>query len=381
MRKINWKTERSDIMDLRNQGVSNTEIAKIYNVAPETITRGIAPFLEGYEEGLKSNNGIEMDKLNTKHLRVMLNQKKVTMIKRELNQGLTTHARFEMLMSKISNQVQPVKKIVIPKKTKQNFIPYYLISDTHWVNKELSNPKGKLGAFILNGVLNDIKKLNVNEINLLHLGDFIEGRIHNSQDWDSGAATIIDQTMEISNFMIELIENIIKQGNVKINYYQVANGNHDELALSGKGKNRDTRENVSYLIGSIIEKYFKNNKTNFKIIVDENIYIKDKLTKEVFYFTHLYTRRANPKNVPQLIASINYQRDIKYFDYSFSGHNHMLYSLDFKGQPYKSFGVPACKFGQNTFEKQNNLYSTKGFCRFSKESKDEFDWKYWEIKD
>ncbi len=232
MRKIDWKKDRPDIMDLRNQGVSNTEIAKMYNVAPETITRGITPFLEGYEEGLKSNNGIEMEKLNTKHLRVLLNQKKIAMIKRELNQGLTTHARFEMLMSKINKQVHPIKKITIKKGKKQNFIPYYLISDTHWVNKELSNPKDKLSVFILKNILNDIKKLNVNEINLIHLGDFIEGRIHNSQDWDSGSATIKDQTLEIAYFMIELIENIIKQGNVKINYYQVANGNHDELALS-----------------------------------------------------------------------------------------------------------------------------------------------------
>ncbi len=381
MKKIDWKTEIANIMDLRSQGLSNTEIAKMYKVAPETITRGVVPFQKGFDAGLKSNNSIEMDKLNTKHLRVLLNQKKVTMIKRELNQGLTTHARFEMLMSKISKQIHPVKKLNIKKGNKQKFIPYYLISDTHWVNKELSNPNGKLSLFILENILNDIKKLNVNEINLLHLGDFIEGRIHNSQDWDSGAATIIDQTTDISEFMIEIIENIIKQGKVKVNYYQVANGNHDELALSGKGKNRDTRENVSYLIANIIGKYFKNNKTNFKIKVDENIYIKDKLTKEVLYFTHLYTRTANPKNVPQLIANINYQRDNKPFHYSFSGHNHMLYSLDFKGQSYKAFGVPACKLGQNTFEKQNNLYSTKGFCRFSKESKDELDWKYWEIKD
>ncbi len=380
MKKIDWKTEIADILDLRSQGLSNTEIAKIYKVAPETIVRGVVPFQHGYEQGLKSNHDIELESLNKKHLRVLLNQKKVTMIKRELNQGLTTHARFEMIISKIKKPINPIKNIKIKKGDKQNFVPYYLISDTHWVNEELSNPKGKLSAFILKGILNDIKKLNVNEINLIHLGDFIEGRIHNSQDWDSGAATIIDQTTEIAHFMIEIIENIIKQGNVKVNYYQVANGNHDELALSGKGKNRDTRENVSYLIGSMIEKYFRNNKTNFKIQVDEKIYIKDKLTKEVLYFTHLYTRSANPKNVPQLIANINYQRDNnKHFHYSFSGHNHMLYTLDFKGQKYKAYGVPAAKIVQNTFEKTNNLYSTQGFCRFLKQNKNEIDWKYWEI--
>ncbi len=379
MKKIKWEQEIANIIDLRNQGLTNKEIGAIYKVAPETIIRGLVPYQKGYEQGLKSNHGIEMETLNKKHLRVLMNQKKTTLIKRELNQNLNIHARFEMLLSKVGKGIEPIKKISIKKGVKQKFIPYYLISDTHWVNKTLSNPSNKLSKFLLENILKDIKKLNVNEINVIHLGDFIEGRIHNSQDWDSGSETIIKQTMEITNFMIELLENIIVQGKVKLNYFQVANGNHDELALSGKGKNRDIRENVSYLIGDMIEKYFRNNKTTFKIVVDEKLYITDKYTKDILYFTHLYTRSSNPRNVPQLVNAINYQREYNYFDYSFSGHNHMLYSLDFKGQYYKAFGVPACKLGQNTFEVLNNLYSTKGFCRFVKETKDDLDWKYWRI--
>ncbi len=377
-KKINWEVEISNILDLKDQGFSNSMVAEMYGVSPETISRGVSPFTKGYDLGLKSNNNIEQASLNKKHLRVLINQKKVSMIKRELNQESNKLARFELLTSKIEGLIKPLAPIKFTSVVSDSkYIPYYLIADTHWVSNEENNPDNKVGNFILNGILNDIKLLKVKEINLVHLGDFIEGRIHNSQDWDSGAKTIIEQTLEVADFMINILRAIIKKG-IKINYYQVANGNHDELPLSGKGANRDGRENVSWIIATIIKKAFSKNKF-IKVVVDETIYIKDKYTKDVLYFTHLYTRRSNPKNVPALINDINYQRERKYFDYSFSGHNHMLYTLDFKGQKYKAYGVPAAKIVQNTFEKTNNLYSTQGFCRFLKQNKNEIDWKYWEI--
>lgn len=377
-KKIDWDIEISNILDLKEQGLTNNEIANIYKVTPETICRGVAPFSKGYNLGLKSNNNIEQESLNKKHLRVLINQKKVTMIKRELNQETNKAARFELLTSKIENLIKPMKPLTFTSvKKASNYIPYYLISDTHWVSNEENNPKNVLGNFIFNNIINDIKFLKVNEINLIHMGDFIEGRIHNSQDWDSGSATIINQALEIAEFLIQILTKITKKG-IKINYYQVANGNHDELPLSGKGANRDGRENVSWIIARIIKKAFSNN-PNINVKVEETLLIRDKYTRELLYFTHLYTRSANPKNVPQLINTINYQREIKKFKYSFSGHNHMLYSLDFKGQPYKAYGIPATKIVQNTFEKNNNLYSTQGFCRFLKQSKSEIDWKYWQI--
>ena len=113
---------------------------------------------------------------------------------------------------------------------------------------------------LLSQVVESCKERQLKHLNVMGLGDFIDGLLRISQ-LNSLQLGVVDSVIEFSEFMSEWLNELSKY--VLVDYYQV-NGNHDEIrVLTGK-KGDFPHENVEKLIIKFIELRLKDN-DNIKI--------------------------------------------------------------------------------------------------------------------
>ncbi len=369
--KIKWDFE--DIFQRIEDGETQKDIAFDLNVAPETLNRKLSGYKQAIKNSKKAMSEKELDRIARARNKLVIERKIINIQKQSFNKNSTAAARMNVLINKVKEEIPKIKlnkyKHKVLKNNLNNKTIFYLISDTHYVD-EILTPKKDYINTILKIITKDISINNPKEIKLIHLGDFIEGRIHRSQDFET-KTTVIKQTRKAAEIIGSIVKELSNFFSGKITLGLVANGNHDELGLFSP---RDIRENITYIIYDILKGIFSLDK-NIEIICDPYIYIKEQ--NKTLLFTHLFTRNSNPKNVGQFTNIINDFRYKKHFDYSFTGHNHLSYSLDFKSKSYKHFGVPATKLYDNEWEKINNMFSTKGMCKLVLESDNSIDWKVW----
>ena len=121
---------------------------------------------------------------------------------------------------------------------------------------------------LLSQVVESCKERQLKHLNVMGLGDFIDGLLRISQ-LNSLQLGVVDSVIEFSEFMSEWLNELSKY--VLVDYYQV-NGNHDEIrVLTGK-KGDFPHENVEKLIIKFIELRLKNN-NNIKIHKSETDFI------------------------------------------------------------------------------------------------------------
>ncbi len=361
--------------DLILQRIENGEtqkvIAKDLGVAIETLNRKLC----GYRSALRNEKNLSTKELkriaNARHS-LIVERKINTFQKQIINKETTNSSKIALLNKVLIENIKPFtnEEVIFEnaKINKNGGLIHYLISDTHYIDESLTPMKDYIKV-IVDNIKNDVKTYKPSKIHLAHLGDFIEGRIHRSQDFET-KTTLMTQVLNVSELMICVIKELLLL-NVKIDVSLISNGNHDELSLF---QPRDERENITYMIDTILKTKFKNTK-KIKINCAPRIYYKDK--GMILMFTHLLTRQANPKNVIQFNGLVNDIRYKKHFDYSFSGHNHSSYLLDFKGKHYKHYVLPATKFYDNAWEQKTNFFSTKGMVKFKLNNDKSIDLKTW----
>ncbi len=360
-----------EILQRIENGEKQMDIAKDLGVQKETLNRKIC----GYRSALKDKAALtdkELVRIAKARHNLVIDRKITNLQKQIINKDTTNASKIQMLKEVLLKELNPFKKEkVIWENTetwKKEGTIHYLISDTHYIDEELTPIEGYLNK-IFPLIRKDININKPKKIHLVHLGDFIEGRMHRSQDFET-KTTMMKQVVNVAQLMIRLIEGLLLTQIKQLDISLISNGNHDELNIF---QPRDSRENITYLINEMLMIKFKKFK-NVRIKCAPRIYYKD--NSNVLMFTHLFSRNANPRNVSQFTSIINDNRYKKHFDYSFTGHNHLSYQLDFKGKHYKHYGVSATKLYDNDWEKANNMFSTKGMSKF-KIDKECIEWINW----
>ena len=234
-------------------------------------------------------NNVEDDEtiklMNDKIEELKKERYKLQATKIEYNRMLREQSRSELFNEGIENAIYNLKplnnNIAIIDNTNTNKDAILFISDCHYGRK--CTIKGLHGEIIseynteifkdrmwdlLSQVVESCKERQLKHLNVMGLGDFIDGLLRISQ-LNSLQLGVVDSVIEFSEFMSEWLNELSKY--VLVDYYQV-NGNHDEIrVLTGK-KGDFPHENVEKLIIKFIELRLKDN-DNIKIHKSETDFI------------------------------------------------------------------------------------------------------------
>ena len=234
-------------------------------------------------------NNVEDDEtiklMNDKIEELKKERYKLQATKIEYNRLLREQSRSELFNEGIENAINNLKplnnNIAIIDNTNTEKDAILFISDSHYGRK--STIKGLNGEIIseynteifkdrmwnlLSQVVESCKERQLKHLNVMGLGDFIDGLLRISQ-LNSLQVGVVDSVIEFSEFMSEWLNELSKY--VLVDYYQV-NGNHDYIrVLTGK-KGDFPHENVEKLIIKFIELRLKNN-NNIKIHKSETDFI------------------------------------------------------------------------------------------------------------
>ena len=234
-------------------------------------------------------NNVEDDEtiklMNDKIEELKKERYKLQATKIEYNRLLREQSRSELFNEGIENAINNLKllnnNIAIIDNTNIDKAAILFISDCHYGRK--CTIKGLNGEIIseynteifkdrmwnlLSQVVESCKERQLKHLNVMGLGDFIDGLLRISQ-LNSLQLGVVDSVIEFSEFMSEWLNELSKY--VLVDYYQV-NGNHDEIrVLTGK-KGDFPHENVEKLIIKFIELRLKNN-NNIKIHKSETDFI------------------------------------------------------------------------------------------------------------
>ena len=250
----------------------------------ESTYRGIAKVWNECSEYMidKQSNSSET-KLEL--IEVKKERKKIQTLNVELNRLLREQSRSELFNESIENAINNLKplnnNITIIDDTNTDKDAILFISDCHYGRK--CTIKGLNGETIseynteifkdrmwnlLSQVVESCKERQLKHLNVMGLGDFIDGLLRISQ-LNSLQLGVVDSVIEFSEFMSEWLNELSKY--VSVDYYQV-HGNHDEVRILTGKKGDFPHENVEKLIIKFIELRLKDN-NNIKIHKSETDFI------------------------------------------------------------------------------------------------------------
>lgn len=101
-----------------------------------------------------------------------------------------------------------------------------------------------------------IKEHHLSKLNVLSLGDDIQGLIHLS-DLKLNDTSMVKSIVEVSNLIANFLNRLSSY--VEIKYYHVPTANHTQIRAFGSNKNSDISEDVEYIISHYISDLLKNN--------------------------------------------------------------------------------------------------------------------------
>lgn len=167
---------------------------------------------------------------------------------------------------------------------------------------------------LLTEVVSFIKEKELDELNIILLGDLIDGclRMSNLQTMDS---TVSKSIADISDMLIGFLEILVEKTHIHINLFDVVYGNHSMPRFL---QNYDMREDLGYTINRYIKTGLRNNK-NIDIYspLDGDMYLDFKIWDFDIIGFHGHTE----KNQSEAIKNFTIQRR-KLYDYSVCGHLH-----------------------------------------------------------
>lgn len=233
-------------------------------------------------------------------------------------------ARQELFYEQIGQYIEskPVKKLQpIYQPIKKNMKYLLGIADIH------ANAKWKTNTneysmdivedrlkILLSETIQFIKEKQLDELNIVLLGDLIDGclRMSNLQAMDSSVAKSI---ADISDMLIGFLEVLVELTHVHINLFDVVYSNHSMPRFL---QNYDIREDLGYTINRYIRTGLRNN---------ENIDIYSPLDGDIcldfniWDFNIIGFHGHTEKNQNEAIKNFTVERR-KLYDYAVNGHLH-----------------------------------------------------------
>lgn len=321
-------------------GLSNQDIAELINQASssnkdESVYRKwYSAYNEGYEDALQhsKDNSAMSQILIEKKIELEREKKKAQTERIETNKWIREQAREEMFYDKLEDSISanmsynPQIKYIPTTNDKEKDAVLFL-SDQHYgvdfviygVNNEILNQYSpeifeERMKLIFNDTINQIKKNNVNELNIISLGDTLDGMLRNSQliklRWG-----VIDCAVKYANYMFKWLTELSKY--VRINFYNTS-GNHTEMRLLDGKKGEHERENIDKVIISIIKNGVElTGNNNINIIENKSGFVYTKLNcgYSIFGF------HGESNNLEKAVKDFSevYNIDI---DYIAAGHLH-----------------------------------------------------------
>lgn len=234
--------------------------------------------LEANEEKfIDSKNALE--EINIARRELEKERKKLQSAKIEYNRWLRENARDEMITEQIVDAVNALESpyIPVPRPTVNGKRAGVLVlSDQHFgVEFTIKGLFGEtLNAYspeifeermwkLFQKVLEIVQKEELSAINIIDLGDSVDGLLRLTSQLMKLRYGVIDSSVKFADFMANWLNELSRYVNIKAQF--VKDSNHNQLRLCGAPKNSFTDENMSKVILTIIKERLKNN-SNIEII-------------------------------------------------------------------------------------------------------------------
>lgn len=234
--------------------------------------------LEANEEKfIDSKNALE--EINIARRELEKERKKLQSAKIEYNRWLRENARDEMITEQIVDAVNALEPPYIPvprpavSGRKEGVL---VISDQHFgVEFTIKGLFGEtLNAYspeifeermwkLFQKVLEIVQKEELNAINIIDLGDSVDGLLRLTSQLMKLRYGVIDSSVKFADFMANWFNELSRYVNLNIHY--VEDSNHNQLRLCGAPKNSFKDENMSKVIWTIIKERLSDNH-NVKIV-------------------------------------------------------------------------------------------------------------------
>ena len=283
-----------------------------------------------FKKMLEANNNIFSDndnykqELNNLKHDIKSERLKLQTLNLERNRLDRQEARHELFYEQIgqyikSKNVEKLNPLYVPKNKN---IKYLLgIADIHANAKWRTNTNeysmdivSRRLTKLLVQVIQFVEEKELNELNIVLLGDLIDGclRMSNLQTMDS---TVAKSVADISDMLICFFETLIEKTHIHINLFDVVYSNHSMPRFL---QNYDIREDLGYTINRYIRTGLRNNK-NIDIYspLDGDICLDFKIWDFDIIGFHGHTE----KNQNEAIKNFTIDRR-KLYDYAVCGHLH-----------------------------------------------------------
>lgn len=255
---------------------------------------------------------------------IKIERKKLQTVNLERNRIDRETARQELFYEQIgqyikSKSVPKLKPLYTPRNKKMKYL--LGIADIHanakWkthTNEYSMDIVEERLKRLLTETIQFIKEKQLDELNIVLLGDLIDGclRMSNLQTMDS---TVSKSVADIADMLIGFLEILIDKTHVHINLYDVVYSNHSMPRFL---QNYDVREDLGYVINRYIRTGLRNNK-NIDIYSpnDSDICLDFKIWDFDVIGFHGHTER----NQSDAIKNFTIERR-KLYDYAVNGHLH-----------------------------------------------------------
>lgn len=266
----------------------------------------------------------EVDKLTSLKQDIKSERIKLQTLNLERNRLNREDARQELFYEQIGQYIKSkeVKKLNPLYEPKNKNMKYLLgIADIHANAKWRTNTNeysmdivSKRLTYLLVEVIHFIKTKQLDELNIVLLGDLIDGclRMSNLQTMDS---TVAKSVADISDMLIGFLETLVEQTHIHINLFDVVYSNHSMPRFL---QNYDIREDLGYTINRYIRTGLRNNENiNIYSPLDGDICLDFKIWDFDIIGFHGHTE----KNQSEAIKNFTIERR-KLYDYAVCGHLH-----------------------------------------------------------
>ena len=319
--------------------LKNEDCAKIINKEfgtnwRESYCRGIAKnFKKGYESALKDikssneNSNEELNKIlkqiEEKQEELEKEKVKIRTLNMERNKINRTNGRVELFYENIKGCIEkiPLPNFELTNISKSKESEYLLAwADIHYnadfdtTNNSYSREECKRRLeYLTSNVINFCKEKNISKLNVIGLGDDIQGLLRVS-DIKLNDTSVVESIVEISRLIANMLNEISSV--CKVEYYHTMYSNHTQTRNLGTKKGELSREDVELLIGNYI-----------KDLLSDNNRITVNLSSEEYHSFELAGQNIIALHGHQVKSIKNIIKDYsqlhrKFYDIALLGHLH-----------------------------------------------------------
>lgn len=224
--------------------------------------------------------------LDEKILAMQKERQKLNATKIEYSRDIRQQSRFELFYENIKNTIQTLEvpqfiDRLAPKTNKEYILT---IADIHCGAKFISENNEysydicrERFETLLSEVIEFVKEKELNHINILELGDSIQG-ILRLNDLKINESSVVEATVIVSQLISNFLNSLSKYCN--IDYYHCPTSNHSQMRNLNSKASELASEDIEYIICNYIKDTLSNNDkitihTNFGkeyIEIDNNVY-------------------------------------------------------------------------------------------------------------